>query len=135
MTYEQFNQFCGAFAGTSYVQQWGGAHVWKVGGVAGGENSNRAAPGVAGKVFAIGGWQQDDKVAFTFKTSEADFSLLQSVPGFRPAPYMASRGMSWIQIHDIDIVPDEEIKRNISESYRIVAAGLTKKLQRDLGLL
>ena len=40
MTYEEFNAFCGGLPATTYVVQWGGAHVWKVG----------------GKVFAIGGW-------------------------------------------------------------------------------
>ena len=40
MNYEEFNHFCGSFAGTSHVVQWGNSDVWKVG----------------GKVFAIGGW-------------------------------------------------------------------------------
>ena len=40
MTYDEFNAFCGALKAASYVMQWGGSHVWKVG----------------GKVFAIGGW-------------------------------------------------------------------------------
>ena len=37
--YDDFNAFCGALRATSYVVQWRGSHVWKVG----------------GKVFAIGG--------------------------------------------------------------------------------
>ena len=57
MTYETFNDFCRALPATSYVIQWGGSHVWKVG----------------GKVFAIGGWENSDKPAFTFKTSLPDF--------------------------------------------------------------
>ena len=57
--------------------QWGNSHVWKVG----------------GKVFAIGGWEMIDEPAFTFKTSELNFNILQDEEGFRAAPYMASRSM------------------------------------------
>jgi predicted DNA-binding protein (MmcQ/YjbR family) len=32
MTYEEFNAFCRALPATTYVVQWGGSHVWKVGG-------------------------------------------------------------------------------------------------------
>jgi predicted DNA-binding protein (MmcQ/YjbR family) len=48
MTYDAFNAFCRALPATTYVVQWGGAHVWKVG----------------GKVFAIGGWA-DGQAAFS----------------------------------------------------------------------
>ncbi len=80
MTYDEFNAFCRARPATTYVVQWGGSHVWKVG----------------GKVFAIGGWQ-DDAPRFTFKVSEFSYELLKEQPGLRPAPYLASRGLKWIQ--------------------------------------
>jgi predicted DNA-binding protein (MmcQ/YjbR family) len=32
MTYDEFNEFCRALPATTYVLQWGGSHVWKVGG-------------------------------------------------------------------------------------------------------
>src|SRR5271169_530861 len=80
MTYDDFNRFCAALPATSHVVQWGGSHVWKVG----------------GKMFAVGGW--DEAVpAFTFKVSPTSFEILKALPGLRPAPYLASRGMSWIQ--------------------------------------
>lgn len=119
MDYDDFNNFCKSLPSTSYVKQWGDAHVWKVG----------------GKVFAIGGWEQSDGPALVFKTSEADFFFLQEEDGFRPAPYMASRGMKWIQVHDVTVVGDDDIKSYIEESHRIVASGLTKKLQGELGLI
>ena len=98
--------------------QWGGAHVWKVG----------------GKVFAIGGWGEADKPAFTFKTSELNYHYLEGVPGYKPAPYLAARGMKWIQQYDAPASDDEELIYYLSESHRIVSLGLTKKLQRELGL-
>lgn len=119
MTYEEFNTFCAALPATSYVVQWGGAHVWKVG----------------GKVFAIGGWEKQDNPAFTFKTAEADFYFLKDEPGFRPAPYLASRGMNWVQQFDTGEISREEQQSYLIGSHRIVANGLSKKKQKELGLL
>jgi predicted DNA-binding protein (MmcQ/YjbR family) len=118
MTYDVYNAFCGALPATTYVQQWGGAHVWKVG----------------GKVFAIGGWDDGGGAHITFKTSDIAFEMLREQPGLRPAPYLASRGMKWIQHYAPPGLSDDDLKRYIAESHRLVAAGLTKKLQRELGL-
>jgi len=118
VTYDQYNKFCRSLVATSHVKQWGDSDVWKVG----------------GKVFAVGGWEKIDKPAFTFKTTQLDFKVLEVQPGFRPAPYMASRGMIWIQLYDPDECDDEELKSYIEESHRIVASGLSKKKQKELGL-
>ncbi len=118
MTYDDFNAFCESLPATTYVSQWGGAHVWKVG----------------GKVFAIGGWSELDEPAFTFKTSEADYYFLQEEPGYKPAPYMAARGMKWIQQYDASNRIDEELKQLIRTSHRIVSLGLSKKKQKELEL-
>ncbi|PKF63538.1 hypothetical protein CW745_01415 [Psychromonas sp. psych-6C06] len=116
MNYEEFNQYCGSFAATSYVVQWGNSHVWKV----------------AGKVFAIGGWGKDKQLAFTFKTSEQNYYFLSECEGYIPAPYFANRGMKWIQL--IDNSKDEDLKYYLSESYRLVSLGLSKSKQKELGL-
>lgn len=118
MTYDQYNTFCRSLPATSYVIQWGDSHVWKVG----------------GKVFAIGGWEKSGNPAYTFKTSELNFNILQDEPGFRPAPYMAARGMKWIQQYDASESRDETLKYYLKESHRIVSLGLTKKKQKELGL-
>lgn len=117
MTYEQYNKFCKALAATTYVVQWGGAHVWKVG----------------GKVFAIGGWDSG-QAAVTFKVSRISFEMLKEEPGLRPAPYLASRGMSWIQHYEKPGLSDKDLKAYIRESHRIVSLGLSKKRQKELGL-
>ena len=118
MTYAAFNDFCRSLTATSYVIQWGDSHVWKVG----------------GKVFAIGGWEKADKPAFTFKTSESDFLFLSDEPGYRPAPYLASRGMIWMQQFDVPDTEDEELRYYLKESHRIVSLGLTRKKQKELDL-
>lgn len=89
---------------------------------------------VGGKVFAIGGWSKLDKPAFTFKTSELNFHFLSDCPGYQPAPYLAPRGMKWIQQYDAADSEDDELRYYIKESHRIVSLGLTKKKQKELGL-
>ena len=90
---------------------------------------------VGGKVFAVGGWQKASEPAFSFKTSEGDFYFLQDQPGYKPAPYLASRGMKWIQQYDTsDDLKIEDLKDHLKESHRIVSLGLTKKKQKELGL-
>lgn len=118
MTYDEFNDFCSQLPVTTHVIQWGNSHVWKVG----------------GKVFAIGGWDKSTGPAFTFKTSELNYDILQDLPGCRPAPYLASRGMKWIQRYDDSKISDDDLKYYLEESHRIVSLGLTKKLQKELGL-
>lgn len=118
MNYDTFNDYCRSLPATTYVVQWGGSHVWKVG----------------GKVFAIGGRQKSGEPAFTFKTSDLNFDVLRNQPGFRPAPYLASRGMKWIQQISTNTEIDDQLQYYLKESHRIVSLGLTKKKQRELGL-
>ncbi|MDE2014696.1 MAG: MmcQ/YjbR family DNA-binding protein [Alphaproteobacteria bacterium] len=117
MTYEEYNAFCRALPATTYVVQWGGSHVWKVG----------------GKVFAIGGWENDEP-RFTFKVSDIAFEILRAQPGLRPAPYLASRGMTWIQHFAKPGLSDDELRDYIRASHAIVAQGLSKKRRSELGL-
>ena len=116
MTFEDFNALCAALPATSYVNQWGGSHVWKVG----------------GKVFAIGGWAEAP--AFVFKVSEIAFEILKDQPGLRPAPYLASRGMKWIQHYAEPGLEDPELADHIRQSHAIVARGLSRKTRAALGL-
>ncbi len=118
MDYEKFNIFCASLKATTHVVQWGGSDVWKVG----------------GKVFAIGGWNDGEEPGYTFKVSKIAYEMLRELPGLRPAPYLASRGMSWIQHYGKPGLPEAELKDYLEESHRIVSLGLTKKLQRELDL-
>jgi predicted DNA-binding protein (MmcQ/YjbR family) len=117
MTYEQFNAFCRSLPATTHVVQWGGAQVWKVG----------------GRVFAIGGGSEQEPT-FTFKASELSFEVLKDQDGLRPAPYLASRGLKWIQHYAKPGLPDPELKDYLRQSHRIVAQGLSRKKQKEIGL-
>ena len=115
MTYEEFNAFCRTLPATTYVVQWGGSHVWKVG----------------GKVFAIGGWH-DSEPSFTFKVSDIAYEMLREQPGLRPAPYLASRGMTWIQHFAKPGLSDDELRDYIRQSHFIVAKALSKNWSRGV---
>jgi predicted DNA-binding protein (MmcQ/YjbR family) len=117
LTYREFNAFCGSLPATTHVVQWGGAHVWKVG----------------GKVFAIGGWERDQHPGITFKVSDIGWEMLREAAGCRPAPYLASRGMKWIQNYDRGL-SKSELKRYLKASHALVAAGLSRKKRAELGL-
>ena len=118
MTYEEYNAFCETLPHTTHVIQWGNSHVWKVG----------------GKVFAIGGWDNGKYPGITFKVSDIAYEYLKEQPGLRPAPYLASRGMKWIQHYDKPGLSEDDLKSYIEDSHHLVSLGLTKKLQKELGL-
>jgi len=118
MTRAEFNAFCRSLPQSTHVVQWGGSDVWKVG----------------GKVFAIG-VPSEAGLAVTFKTSEIAYRLLSQQPGCRPAPYLASRGMKWIQRTAATGLSDNDLKAYLRQSYLIVVAGLTKKTRAQLGLV
>ena len=118
MTLEEYNAFCATLPATSHVVQWGGSHVWKVG----------------GQVFAIAGRGDDGASRVTFKISPLAFDILKEQPGCRPAPYLASRGFKWIQHFEAPGLPDDALQDYLRESHRIVSRGLSKKRRQALGL-
>ena len=116
MTCEDFNSFCGALPGTTHAVQWGGSHVWKVG----------------GKIFAIGGWNEGG-VRVTFKVRDIAFEVLKTRPLFRPAPYLASRGLTWIQYQGQVGPVDEEVLELLRGSYALIVAKLPRAARAALG--
>lgn len=117
MDRDDFNAFCGSLKATNHVVQWGNADVWKVG----------------PKVFAIGGWN-DGRPAYTFKASDIAYEVLGDLPGIRPAPYLASRGMKWLQVHEDPGLSDDELREHLAESHRMVTRNLTARQRADLGI-
>ena len=119
MTLDEYNDFCSSLPHTHKVVQWGDAHVWKI----------------DKKMFAVGGWQDEGEEPYiTFKVGEIAFEILSEVEGCRPAPYLASRGMKWIQRTGDGYMNDAELKTYIKDSYVLVSKNLTKKKQKELGL-
>ncbi len=150
MTQAEFNAFCESLPHTSHVVQWGDADVWKIGGkvfsVGGWQMSERQRdkgdrPSALMRRARAGTEQNEaaavsDKNSYcvTFKCSPTSFDILREQPGCRPAPYLASRGMKWIQRTSDESMDDAALKDYLRESYRLVSLNLTKKLQKELGL-
>jgi predicted DNA-binding protein (MmcQ/YjbR family) len=117
MTRDGFNAFCASLTATSHVVQWGGSDVWKVG----------------EKVFAIG-VPQARRMLITFKVTPMGYELLRSQPGLRPAPYLASRGFTWIQHYENPGLGAADLRAYLQDSHRIVALGLSRRRRMALGL-
>ena len=118
MRLDEFDQFCGSLPHTTFVVQWGESHVWKIG----------------GKVFAIGGWNDKETLGVTFKCSPDFFRIFKNAPGLRPAPYLASRGMSWLQWLGPESMSVDKLEESIVQSYKLVGRGLPKYKQREFGI-
>ncbi|WAC48145.1 MmcQ/YjbR family DNA-binding protein [Asticcacaulis sp. SL142] len=118
MTLDDLNAFCAALPATTHVVQWGGSDVWKVG----------------GKVFAIAS-VENDQFKVSFKVTPVGFEILRDHPDCIPAPYLASRGMTWIQARGSEQMSDDELRDHLRGSYDLIAAALPKKLKRELGLM
>ena len=121
MTLDGYNRFCGSLPHAFHVVQWSDAHVWKVG-------------GMKGKVFAIASRWDGPSLDITFKVSALSFDLLKDQPGLRPAPYLASRGLLWLQRRSSETLDDAALKDYLRESHRQAALNLPKRLQRELSL-
>ena len=111
MNLKAFNKFCKSLPSAKYSIQWRGSHVWKIG----------------GKVFAIGLWNNAKYPGITLKVSKITFECLKDEAGMRPAPYLAARGMSWLQCYNEDTLNSNDLKSHLTESYSLVSPNSKKK--------
>jgi predicted DNA-binding protein (MmcQ/YjbR family) len=116
MTPEQFNRFCSALPDAAHVVQFGGADVWKIG----------------GKLFAAMWDAAQKNGGVTFKPTPIAYEILRLQPGLRPAPYLASRGIKWIQRFTDESMSDEELLTYLNQSYLIVRESLPRKVRAGL---
>ena len=78
---------------------------------------------------------EGEELYVTFKVGEIAFEILSEVEGCRPAPYLASRGMKWIQRTGDGYMSDEDLKTYIKDSYALVSKNLTKKNKKNWALI
>ena len=118
-----FDTFCAALPATFMVVQWKGAHVWKVG---------RDEEGWQGraKVFAIG--TERDGFRFSFKPSQMLGEVLRGDRRVGPAPHLGRAG--WLSAAG-DGLSEHDACTWLEVSHETVAAGLTQRDRRTLGLL
>ena len=97
--------------------KWGIEHVYSIG----------------GKMFAVACKTKTGATHLSFKVDDDRFLEYTDRRGFIPAPYLARA--KWVQLADLSQVTDAELKALIKHSFRLVAVKLTKKLQREFGLI
>ncbi|WP_029085869.1 MmcQ/YjbR family DNA-binding protein [Brevundimonas aveniformis] len=83
---------------------------------------------VGGKMFAVIGGMG----AISFKVSDIAYEVLTQSGRARPAPYMARA--KWINLDDPSDWPDDELAEHLRIAHGLIAAKLTKKVRRELGL-
>ena len=83
---------------------------------------------VGGKMFAVIGAMG----GLTFKVSEIAYEVLTETGRASPAPYMAR--MKWVHLDDPADWPDDELADHLRHAHALIAAKLTKKARRELGL-
>ena len=118
MTLDEYNGFCASLPAATHVVQWGGAMS--------GKSAARFLPSPAGTMARL-----------SLSPSNAPTSLSTSCGSSRdcrPAPYLASRGMKWIQRQTDDSMDDEALQDYVSESHRLVALKLPRLVRKEIGL-
>jgi predicted DNA-binding protein (MmcQ/YjbR family) len=111
---DAFDKFCAGLPGSHMVVQWGGSHVHKVG----------------AKMFAIGGGFSGED-SYVFKTTPLAFQILREQGLATRAPYLP-RG-NWLRVEG-DAMSGKDIFAHIEQSYRMIAASLTRAERAKLGL-
>jgi len=117
VNFERARRFCAQLPAATQDIKWGADLCFLVG----------------AKMFAVT-WLADGKArGFSFKVDEHRFLELTDRPGIVPAPYLARA--KWVQVKDAGALTDPEAQTLLARSHALVAARLTRALQRELGLL
>ena len=103
-----------ALPGATLDLKWGDDHCYCVG----------------GKMFCA---TDGAYTNLSFKASDIAFEALTETGRATPAKYMARA--KWVSLHDLRKEDAAEVADWVRTAHGIVAAGLTKKAQRELGIL
>lgn len=83
---------------------------------------------IAGKMFCV--TDVDDSSSVSLKASAEEFGELIEREGFSPAPYLGRN--KWILIDSSARLSKRELAHFIEQSYNLIKAKLSKKLQAKL---
>lgn len=116
MDESRYRELCTAWPGTALDVKWGDA----------------LAATVDGKMFAL--WRLGGPKAgrVWFKVEDHRFLELTDQPGLSPAPYLARA--KWIQLDEPGRFDDDWLAQHLRRAYELVAARLSLKRQRELGM-
>ena len=106
---------CKALPGATSDIKWGADLVYSVG----------------GRMFAVMPSDKRDP-SISFKVDDHRFLEFTDREGFEPAPYMARA--KWVLVRNLAKVSDAELKALLIRSHLLVAAKLTAKARKALGV-
>ena len=86
---------------------------------------------VDGKMFAVAALEISP-VCLSFKCSPENFADLCERSHVIPAPYMARA--QWVGLQELNAIPDDELRRLLAESYRLVWQRLPKKRRAAIAI-
>ena len=113
MDLDTLREICLAQPGATEEVQWENHLLFKVG----------------GKMFCI--TDLDDANNTTFKVPDEDYDELVAGDVFIPAPHLARA--KWVKVAEARKLKLADWKSYIAQSYKLVRAKLTKKVQASLG--
>jgi predicted DNA-binding protein (MmcQ/YjbR family) len=116
MTLAQLHKFCAALPHAKGEHKWGIDFVYTIG----------------EKMFAVVFEDRAGALQVWFKVDDDLFLTYCDRPGFIPAPYLARA--KWVQVKDLKMVSNAELKALIRRAYELIAMKLTKKKRAELGL-
>lgn len=108
MDIESFREYCLSLPGTTEGMKWD--HLCFM---------------IEEKIFVIA--DIDTGSRFSIKCNPDDFDALTARDGIAQAYHLAKR--QWIQIENLDVLNDKELKERVAESRALVLAKLPKKTQ------
>ncbi len=112
MNIDFLQQLCDKWPGVTTDVKWGNDFVFSV----------------AEKMFCVCSLEPPPRIAF--KVSDEEFEELSTREGFQPAPYMARN--KWVLITNPGKLTKREWEDFVKQSYELVKAKLSKKLQEKL---
>lgn len=116
MTPEDFHRAALALPGATYDVKWGKDRCYSVG----------------GKMFAVAGQEGEARPRWCMKVSDGSFEMLCEEGVAEPAPYMAKH--KWVLFRSWDAVPDDQLLAYLKGAHELIAAKLSGKARRELGI-
>lgn len=108
MDIESFREYCLSLPGTTEGMKWD--HLCFM---------------IEEKIFVI--VDLDDNCRFATKCSPDEFDALMARTGVEQAYHLAKR--QWVQVANLDVLNDTELKQRVHASRALVLAKLPKKVQ------
>ena len=113
MDFEKAKALCRTFPGATEDIKWGADIVFSVG----------------LKMFAVTSSAVPAQ-GISFKVDDQRFLELTDRPGIIPAPYLARA--KWVRVEHTKALSEAQAAALLRQSYELVFAKLTKKLQREI---